>query len=109
MSRKIKRKWRVSPTAAKTVDDLNFTARDAAGRILWWDVTPPKTDYYHVHEMLGRAYAVELLDLIHSQEISKHTLCFIVSDMVRKQTHGGLRDGFIGAISEFLITGNVDR
>lgn len=106
--------WYVSSFAAKTVDELNFTSRDANGRINWWDVTPPKTDYYHAHEMLGRAYAFELLDLIHNdraEPVSPQILSYIASEIIR---HGaampdGLCSGFFGAISEYLVTGKVDR
>lgn len=48
----------------RSVDDLSFTSRDHLGRIRWWDITPPKTDYWHAHVEHGRAYARELLGLM---------------------------------------------
>lgn len=108
------RRWYVPEGAPCTVDDLNFTSRDPQGRIIWWDVTPPKTDYWHAHEMLGRAYAFELLDLIHNHKAAKltpHTFGFIACDIARRGAAmpDGLYSGFFAAISEFLLTGEVDR
>lgn len=64
--------------------------------------------------MLGRAYAFELLDLIHNkqaQDIHPHTFSFITSDIVRRgfALPDGLYSGFFAAISEYLVTGEVDR
>lgn len=109
------RKYLPSSSAARNVGELSFTSRDHEGRICWWDVTPPKTDYWHVHEMLGRAYAFELLDLIHNsgkdKELHKHAFGSIASEIVRRghTMNDGLYYGFFGAISEYLITGEVDR
>ena len=61
-----KTQWLVSSSAPKSVDDLSYTSRDAIGRINWWDVSPPKTNYWGVHQMLGRAYAFEILDLLNN-------------------------------------------
>ncbi len=33
----------------KTVDDLSFTSRDKIGRIRWFDVIPPQTNYWPFH------------------------------------------------------------
>lgn len=98
----------------KTVDDLSFTSRNHLGNINWWDVTPPKTDYWHAHEMLGRAYGFELLDFIHNQdktdEASDHTLAFILAAITRKHhPNDGLPFGFFEVISEYLITGVTQR
>lgn len=102
-----------SPCATSDVDNLSFTSRDPEGRIRWWDVTPPKTDYWHVHEMLGRAYAFEFIDLIQEKDkkLSKHTFGFIASEIVRqgRTMNDGLYFGFFCAISEYLIEGRVSR
>lgn len=108
------RPWYVPGSAARTVHDLNFTALDNAGRINWWAVTPPRTDYWHAHEMLGRAYAFELLDLIHNPKAEPpppHALGYIASAIVRRGVTmpDGLYAGFFNAISEYLITGEVNR
>lgn len=99
------------------VDKLSFTSRDAEGRICWWDVTPPKTDYWHVHELLGRAYAFEVLDLIKAPdaEYPEHMLAYIAEAMARWSPSSlpwapePMRHGFFGAISEYLTKGTVDR
>lgn len=108
------RRWSVPDGAPCCVDDLNFTSRNPQGRLNWWDVTPPKTDYWHAHEMLGRAYAFELLDLIHNHKAAKltpHTFGFIACDIARRggAMPDGLYSGFFAAISEYLVTGEVDR
>jgi hypothetical protein len=113
----IKRKWLVGSFTPETVDELKFTSRAPDNGIRWWDITPPNTDYYHVHEYLGRAYAFEFLDLIHNpdkkarKKVYKHTLKFIVSDMMRKQEKAPdlVWEGFFDVISEFLIKGKVPR
>ena len=109
------RKWLVPSNTPQTVDDLTFTSRDSEGRICWWDVTPPKTDYFPVFEKLGRAYAFELLDLIHNPEkkeqIALETFGFISAEITRQGVtmNDGLYFGFFGAISEFLIAGECNR
>lgn len=108
------RRWHVPGGSPCSVDDLNFTSRDPEGRICWWDVTPPKNDYWHVHQMLGRAYAFELLDLIHNKQagtITPHAFGFIACDITRRgfAMPDGLYSGFFDAISEYLVTGEVDR
>lgn len=113
MSKKTRR-WLVPTRAPRTPDDLNFTARDHQGRIDWWSVTPPKTDYWHAHQMLGRAHAFELLDLIHNKHaepIPPHLFGYIASDIARRgfALPDGLYSGFFAAISEYLVTGEVDR
>lgn len=52
----------------KSINNLSFTSRDNLGSIVWWDVTPPKTEYWAVHHMLGRAYGYELIDLLYAPE-----------------------------------------
>lgn len=111
---KISRRWFVPDGAARTVDDLNFTSRDAQNRLIWWDVTPPKTDYWHAHQMLGRAYAFDLLDLLHNKQaepIDPHTFGHIACDIARRgfAMPDGLYSGFFAVISEYLVTGEVDR
>ncbi len=111
----VRAKWVVSSSAASNVDELYFTSRDAEGRICWWDVTPPKTNRWHVHAALGRAFAIDLLDLIHNGEkteaLYKHTFGFIASEIVRcgSTMDTGLYDGFFCTISEYLITGKVAK
>lgn len=110
--------WRVTCNAPKTVDELTFTSRDAQGRINWWDVTPPKTDYWHVHEMLGRAYAFEVLDLLNNPSAEGDNVAdlgFIMGAIARwlPTTAGsaasGMADGFFRVISEYVATGTASR
>ena len=103
--------WHVPSIARRTVDGLSFTSRDPDGGICWWDVTPPKTDYWHAHEMLGRAHALELIDLMGDCELDEHTFASIATEIVRRghTMNEGLYYGFFCAISEYLITGEVDR
>jgi hypothetical protein len=101
----------------ESADDLSFTSRDGSGRINWWDVTPPKTDYWHVHEMLGRAYAFELLDLINrpGSKEPPHVVTYVCqavgrwSASVKNSAAGGMAAGFFDVIGEFLETGSADR
>lgn len=113
--RKRKSEWYVPGDAPKTADDMTFTSRDLQGRICWWDVTLPKTNYWSAHVVLGRAYAFELLDLINNPEAeeSKHILSYIVGDQMRWKGQdpcgGAIIEGFHQVISEYLATGKVDR
>jgi hypothetical protein len=100
----------------KSADDLSFTSRDSEGRINWWDVTPPKTNYWHAHEMLGRAYAFELLDLINRPSKERPNVAAYVCKAVGqwsmsadRSADGGMADGFFAVIGEFLETGTADR
>jgi len=109
-----KTSWYVSANSPKTVDDLNFTSRDEDGVIRWWDVVPPKTDYYHAHQMLGRAYAFELLDLINNPKAkgdNDRVFACIASELVRQGHTGndGLYNGFFEGISEYLVNGTANR
>lgn len=107
--------WNASPGAARTVDELSFTSRDELGRFNWWDVTPPKTNYWHVHEMLGRAYAFELLDLIHNpnrvDEVPTNAFGAVAAEIVRQghKMNDGLYIGFFAVFSEYLIEGRAAR
>ena len=105
-------KWLVPSDAPRTIDDLPFTSRKD-DRFKWWDVEPPKTEYWHPHQALGRAYAFELLDLIHNperEEIPDDTFASIAAEIVRQRPYmDGLYIGFFEVISEYLITGRVDR
>jgi hypothetical protein len=99
----------------KTADDLSFTSRGERG-INWWDVVPPKTDYWHVHEMLGRAYAFELLDLINRPSKERPNVAAYVCKAVGqwsvsadRSADGGMADGFFAVIGEFLETGTAAR
>lgn len=110
-------KWLLPPDAPRKPEDLNFVARDELGRLDWWRVDPPKTDYWHVHQVLGRAYAFELLDLMNNPaaEYPPHILAYITSAMWRwsAQVGGaasdGIAHGFFEVLSEFLGDGNVKR
>lgn len=108
--------WVVLASSPKSVDDLSFTSRDSAGRLCWWDVEPPRTDYWHAHQVLGRAYAFELLELLNQPEhdAPKHMLALIAEGMARstRGTPGareGMRHGFFEVLSEYLLTGTADR
>ena len=113
-----KTRWLVGPHAPKTVDDLTFTSRDEGGRINWWDVTIPKTNYWHVHQMLGRAYAFEVLDLLNNPEAAEdntHVMGCISGAIARWMPHAmgaaasGMADGFFGVMSEYISTGTANR
>lgn len=110
--------WLVTSNAPKTVDQLTFTARDGSGRIDWWCVQPPLTDYWHVHEMLGRAYAFEVLDLLNNPDASddnEHVLRCILGAIsswlptVANSAASGIADGFFGVIGEYVATGTASR
>jgi hypothetical protein len=113
--RKRKAEWYVPGNAPKTADDLTFTSRDSNGCICWWDVTLPKTDYWHAHVVLGRAYAFEFLDLINNPEAEEfeHILSYIVSAQMRWRGHdpcgGAIVEGFHQVISEYVVTGSASR
>lgn len=107
--------WYVPGDAPQTADDLTFTSRDSGGRICWWDVTLPKTDYWSAHVVLGRAYAFEFLDLINNPkaEESEHILSYVVAAQMRWRGHdpcgGAIVEGFHQVISEYVTTGRVRR
>ena len=108
-------KWITPSSSPKSIDDLNFTGRDSEGRMNWWTVQLPKTDYWHAHEALGRAYAFELLDLIHnreSEDLPHHMLTYVTKGIASQWAQGGkggLMEGFLDVISEFVVTGEVNR
>jgi len=112
-----KSEWVVPPEAPTKADDLSFTSRDSVGRIRWWDVTLPKTDYCHVHQILGRAYAFEYLDWVNNPDgdCGAHTLAFIVSAMSRQHASDGswktlqIMEGFLEVIGEMITTGTARR
>lgn len=109
--------WVLTEGSPRCVDDLSFTSRGADGLICWWDVTPPKTEYWHVHELLGRAYACEMLDLMNAPgaEYPERMLAHIAEAMARWAPSSvpwaaePMRAGFFGAISEYVAKGTVDR
>ena len=110
--------WLVGPNAPKSVEELTFTSRNKDGGFDWWSVTVPKTEYWGVHYELGRAYAFELLDLLHNPEATDddtHVLGCISTSIARwMQTVAGsaatgMADGFFSVISEFVSTGTADR
>lgn len=110
-----KTRWHVSNNSPKTVDELPFFGRDERGHAKWWDVTLPKTDYWHAHQMLGRAYAFDLLDLLNNPEgeFPEHILSFIVGAQIRWQGNdpcgGAVVHGFHEVLSEYLETGTANR
>lgn len=113
-----KTQWMVSSDAPKNVDALTFTSRDNSGRICWWDVAPPKTEYWHVHEMLGRAYAFELLDLLNNPEAEGENeqvfaaVSMAIAQWLPSVSHSaasGMADGFFRVMSEFMATGQAVR
>jgi len=113
-----KTRWLVTESAPQSVDGLTFTSRNAEGRINWWDVQPPKTNYWHVHEMLGRAYAFEVLDLLNNPNAEGEndgTLGYIMGAIARwlptvsGTAASGMADGFFRVISEYVATGSASR
>ncbi len=115
--------WVQFPGMPKCADDLTFTSRDDDGRINWWDVTPPKTNYWEVHRQYGRAMALELLDLIHNpeREQDEDGMAFnwfsqIAGEIARTETAcrlkystDGVYIGFFEAIGEHLTNGIYNR
>ncbi|MGL6160449.1 hypothetical protein [Microbulbifer sp.] len=108
-----KAKWRVPDDAPRTVDELNFTSRDPEGRIRWWDITRPKTDYWHALEYLGRGYAFELLDLINNPNKKgevDHVFRCVAQEIVRERSSDdGVASGFFAVFSEYMVTGTASR
>ncbi len=103
--------------APRNVDELPFTSRDESGRIVWWDVVPPRTNYWEAHATLGKAYALDLLDLIDnpnkSEPLNERTFGFIAAAIAREGTNdprtlgGAIVIGFFNCISEYLISGRT--
>lgn len=113
-----KTQWGISSMSPKCVEDLSFVARDSENRMIWWSVVPPKTDYWHVHEVLGKAYAFELLDLMNNPDAEKcppHILAYIAGAIHRWSTSvspgaaDGMTHGFFGVLSEYMSTGTANR
>lgn len=84
-----KSRWTITTTAPKCPEDLHFVGRDSNGGMIWWNVTPPNTDYWHAHEILGRAYAFDLLDMINNPEAEypPHVLAY-VTNAIRRWSPG---------------------
>lgn len=110
--------WTLCGNIPVRVSDLSFVGRDDCGRMDWWAVTPPKTDYWHAHQVLGRAYAFELLDLINNpaaEEFPAHILAYITQDMLRWARKVSpcagetMPHGFFEVLSEYMVTGEVNR
>lgn len=114
--RKRRPDWILSNTP-RQVTDLPFVSKDGEGRIVWWDVEPPKTDYWIVHYMLGKAYAIDLLDHIHAvresgEEIDPKIFGYIACEIARKtrsMKNDGIYIGFFETISEYLVTDTVSK
>lgn len=96
-------------SAPKTFDDLSFTTRDAKGRMVWWSVTPPSTQFWPAHFDLGRALARELLELMreHDPEPGEgRAVGFILAAVakwmptVAGTAAAGIADGFFSVIGE---------
>ncbi len=113
---RITREWIVPSASPRSMDDLCFTGRDSKGRVVWWHVDPPLTRYSQPQEALGRAHACELLDLIHNprsrETLPPHLLSFIAQGIMLQFAEGtseSLGRGFFDVISEYLVTGEVNR
>lgn len=112
-----KTSWILCGNIPKTSDDLPFVDRDAEGGMCWWSVIPPNTDYWHAHQVLGRAYAFDLLDLINNPEAEfpKHIISHIVDSMARWRATvspcagEAMPHGFFEVLSEYITTGKVNR
>jgi len=111
-------RWSVDSSAPKTAEELSFVRRNEKGHMVWWDVTPPKTEYWHAHEMLGRAYAFELLDYVHNPESDAHErtigiVCKAISGWaaatLNRTAACGMQSGFFNVLSEFIRTGTANR
>lgn len=115
--RLVKRKFSNIICSPRTLNDLSFRKVEDGICKSWWAVIPPKTDYWHAHQVLGRAYAFELLDAIHnpSEEVFKHILSPTVDSMIRwaptvsPAAASGIPHGFFEVISEYLVVGKVNR
>lgn len=109
--------WTLTSCAPKSVDDLSFVGKDGKGRANWWTVIPPKTNYWHAHQILGRAYAFELLDLFNNPdaEYPEHILAYIHqgirawSRTVEPVAAEAIPFGFFEVLSEYLGNGKVAR
>ena len=114
---KHQRHWILCGNIPKKVGDLPFVGTDSEGRFNWWTVTPPKTDYWGAHQVLGRAYAFDLLDLVHNPEAEapEHIISFIADAMMRWRrtvepcAGEAIPHGFFEVLSEYLVTGRVNR
>lgn len=111
-------RWIVSSSSPKSAEELTFTTRLENGNFCWWHVTPPKTTYWHVHQMLGRAYAFEVLDLINNPatpDESRNCLRFILQAIatwlptVQNSAASGMADGFFEVVDEYVSTGTANR
>lgn len=109
--------WILSSSAPRQVTDLPFVGRDSEGRPVWWHVEPPKTNYWPAHYMLGKAYAIDLLNYIHAarqsgEEIAPKIFGYIACEIARKartMETDGIYTGFFQTISEYLVTDTVSR
>lgn len=111
--------WIVNGKAPRTVDELSFTSRDSRGHINWWDVQPPKTRYASAHEMLGRVYAFEILDLLNNpsamEEENDHILGYVMSAIskwvatVAIPGASAMAYGFFSVIGEYVASGTAEK
>jgi len=110
-------RWYVASDAPRTPKDLPFVSGDdGAHGLNWLEVTLPKTDYWHAHQVLGRAYALDLLDLLNNPkaEFPKHILSYIVTAQMAWKPQNdpcgrAVVHGFHEVLSEYLATGTADR
>lgn len=102
-------------SAIQSIDDLSFTSRDEEGGRIWWEVEPPKTHSWAVQQALGRAYALEVIDLIHNpeSEVSGAEVGFICSSLAtwagENKNNDGIPMGFFEALGEYMVNGDIAR
>jgi hypothetical protein len=98
-------------TKLKSVHDLSFCTKDGKGGGSWWSVSAPKTRVWTVHNELGKAYGLELLDLIHhpDSEVSGEVVGFICGAAGRDIANVSIADGFFETLGKYLVNGDVCR
>lgn len=95
----------------KKVDDLSFVTRDAEGRVNWWAVALPKTSRWSVHYELGKAYGLELLDLIHNPDgqATGQQIGYICWEAGQDRASTSVAQGFFEILGVYLVDGDVSR
>ncbi len=120
-------KWYVHSRAARRAGDLPFTRMGPPRPELngtsimdcWWDVTPAKTDYCHVHWTHGRAHAFEVIDALRNPDghVEPGQLGHILSSMLdwaRTSGHSveamkGIAYGFGSVLGEYIQWHRANR